>query len=120
MIKNWIISVATAIAMRLLETIPQALWDGFWAVIIESVKQAEEKYGRGLGEQKREQVIGQALEYVMKIRKLNAIQRWALKLFLGRVIDSIIAELNKMAGHNWVNVVDQIKDRLAAKIPFVK
>lgn len=119
--QNIIIAFASKLAMDLLKAGVHGLWEGFWGVVFDAVKQAEKEWiAEGQSEVKKQYVIDKVMIYVNAMKRLNFVQKWAIKTFVARVIDSIIDRLNAELGRSWVDKVEDLKKYLEDKIPYVK
>jgi hypothetical protein len=52
-------------------------------------------------------------------KKLSKVQRWAVMVFMGRVIDAMIKDLNENHGQNWIDKAVDLKKKFADKIPGI-
>lgn len=115
-----ILPTVSAIALRVLESLAQNLWDAIWDLVIISIGEAERKFKDGnYAEVKKQFVIDKAIEFLLKYRKLSKVQLWAVKLFIGKVIDRMIKDLNLNNGKGWVLVVSDLKAYWAGRIPYI-
>lgn len=119
--QSFIIALASKIALDLLKSATHGLWEGFWAVIFDGIKEAELAWkGSGQSEAKKKYVLNQIFQFIDRSTKMNFVQKWAMKTFCSRVIDLIVERLNTQLGQSWVAVVGDIKKYLEDKIPYVK
>lgn len=115
-----ILPTAGAIAMRVLDSLAQNLWDSLWDLLLLSIGDAERKFRDGkYAEVKKQYVIDEAIKFITKYRKLSKIQLWALKTFIGKIVDRIIKDLNENNGKTWVAVVTDLKAYWAGRIPLI-
>lgn len=112
-----IVAIASQIAMGFLKSLAQELWNAFWDVVFDAVRDAEKKWT--VGAVRKNWVIEQIMKYLTTKKKMNGIQKWAMRILLERVVDAIIAQLNQSAGHDWGQKVLDLKAYLASKIPFI-
>lgn len=105
----------------LLKRIANELWDGIWEQIILAVQHAEQKWAEaGRGETKKAEVIATVMAYVNEHAKLNWIQLQFVKLFVSKVVDAIVDELNEKAGKDWGEKVKELERNLAIKLPVIE
>lgn len=114
--RNVIVAIASRIALDLLKAMTQAVWDAFWVVVYDGVEQAEKEWNEsGKGEIRKEMVLRRVMAWLDRNQKLNGIQKWAIKRFLGVVIDRIVDSLNAELGNDWGDKVTDLKNYLASK-----
>jgi hypothetical protein len=112
-------AIAQKIALDLLHAGTHGLWEAFWSVVFESVDLAEKSYIKE-GPAKKEIVLQRILGYLNARKNLSAIQKWAVRMFLNRIVDNMIARLNSEVGNDWVAKVRDLKTFLENKIPYLK
>jgi hypothetical protein len=112
-----ILSIASRIALAFLKQLAQVVWNSFWDLAADAIRQAESKWQTGTV--RKDWVIAQIMAYLDTKRKPNAVQRWAIRKLLERVIAAIIDNLNATVGHDWGETVLDLKAYLAGKIPFI-
>lgn len=111
-----VIAIASRIAMDLLRAMTQAVWDSFWSVVYDGVEQAEREWNEtGKGEIRKEIVLRKVLAWLDKNQRINPVQKWAIRRFLGVVIDRIVDSLNAELGQGWGEKVTDLKSYLASK-----
>ena len=83
---------------------------------LEGIKEAENKMFIDPGRSwflpallKRLCCLNSAMAFIEKHKKLNRLQKWAVKKLLGNVVDKIIEDLNKNKGKKWVTVVQDLE-----------
>ena len=119
--KDAVLSLTLGIARRTMMKVGQYVWDGTWNMIIQGIAEAEglwEESGRG--KEKKKYVIEKAIEYIEKNVRLNFITRRIMVMFVSRVVDAILDQLNEEIGTNWAEQVEDLQAELAGKIPFIK
>jgi len=117
---NLIASIIVKFALAALRSVTHAIWEGIWSTVFDSIKSAEQQWqSSGHGKVKKDWVLDQIMTYIDKLKKFNGIQKWAIKIFIGRAIDTIVEELNNSIGNDWVKSADMIKVLLEKKIPFL-
>jgi hypothetical protein len=116
----------TSIAMRALKSILNSTWKAFWQTILEGIKEAENKMiypvpCRSWSSSfiKKDYVVNSAMAFIEKHKKLNRLQKWAVKKLLGNVVDKIIEDLNKNKGKRWVTVVQDLERELNNKLKII-
>lgn len=108
------------IGWRILQSLSQAIWDGFWSALFWAIQQAEDQWvEKGAGQAKKEWVVDTVMTYMEEEVKLNYITRKAVKIFVSRVIDVILRDLNEALGKDWREQVKSLEQHLAKKIPFI-
>lgn len=112
-----IIAIATKIAVSFLKEFSQSIWDAFWDLVLKAIRDAENRWVTG--EVRKEWVLSEAMKYMDSRRKMNSIQRWAIRNMLERVIAAIVSKLNSNVGHDWGAEILDLKAFLAGKIPFI-
>lgn len=122
--RNFIIAILLPFVKRIMgkfaKTTAQGLWDAFWCHISVSIKEAERQWvENGKGEIKKQQVITKVMGILEERLELNWLRRRIMKVFISKVVDSIISTFNKEIGHGWVNHVDQLRVYLSSKLWFV-
>jgi hypothetical protein len=119
-VNNLISSIIVKFALAALHSVAHAIWEGIWSSVFDSIKSAEQQWqSSGHGKVKKDWVLDQIMTYIDKMKKFNGIQKWAIKIFMGKAIDAIVEELNKSIGQDWVKSADMIKVLLEKKIPFL-
>jgi len=109
-----------AIAKGVLESLAQAVWDSLRTTLIEAVAEVEKKFKNGdYSEKKKDEVIKAVLDYIQKHKKLSKIQVWALRSFIGRVIDKMLDDLNNNYGHSWSKYVGDLFSYWAKRLPLI-
>ena len=113
--------LAIAIGLQILQGLAQSIWDSFWDEIIQAVVFAEEQWkNTGRGKKKKDYVV----QHMMDWLESKGLVKWYKKRFMRRavetIVDRIIEEANKKAGHNWVDHAEELQNYLASKIPFIK
>ena len=113
--------LAIAIGLQILQGLAQSIWDSFWGEIFEAVVYAESEWAKGGGGQTKKLYVVQRM---MDWLESRGLVKWYKRRFMHRavetIVDRIIEEVNKKAGHNWVDHAEELKSFLAAKIPFIK
>jgi hypothetical protein len=111
--------IITMIAMNILSKILNIAYEAFWLTMFEAIQEAEKKLkGAYL---KRDAVVAQMLDFIKKHKKLSFVQEFAVKLFIGRVIDLIILEINSADGEGkaWLNIIKDIEERINKKLDII-
>ena len=109
--------IVTGIAMRALKSILNSMWKAFWQTILEGIKEAENNWYSGFI--KKDYVVSSAMAFIEKHKKLNRLQKWAVKKLLGNIVDKIIEDLNKNKGKRWVTVVQDLERELNNKLKII-
>ena len=121
--KEMVIAVLAQLVRSIFESFAQNLWDGLWEEIFVAVVEAEEKWEEGYGEKKKKFVEEWILNYIDKQLNedegLGWIQTHIIKIFVSRVVDSILDSINKELGHDWLKRAKKAKDDLGNIIPIV-
>ena len=113
--------LAIAIGLQILQGLAQSIWDSFWSEIIQSVVVAEEQWkATGRGETKKLYVVLHMMEWLESKNLVRWYKRRVMRRAVETIVDRIIEEANKKAGHNWVDHAEELKSFLASKIPFIK
>jgi hypothetical protein len=113
-------SMAVAFGLQILRSLAQAAYDALWAIVIDSVDQAERKWiESGKGKVKKEWVLERATEWMESKKLIRWYNAWAVRAVLSAAVDAIIKELNDNIGSAWGQKVSDIRRILAPKIPFV-
>jgi hypothetical protein len=107
----------TSIAMGALKSILNSTWKAFWQTILEGIKEAENNWSSSFI--KKDYVVNSAMAFIEKHKKLNRLQKWAVKKLLGNVVDKIIEDLNKNKGKRWVAVVQDLERELNSKLKII-
>ena len=113
--------LAIAIGLQILQGLAQSIWDSFWCEIIQAVVFAEEQWMISRrGETKKLYVVQRMMDWL----ESRGLVKWYKRRFMRRavetIVDRIIEEANKKAGHNWVDHAEELQNYLASKIPFIK
>lgn len=109
-----------AIAKGVLHSLAQAVWDSLRLTLIEAVSEVEKKFRNGdYSKQKKGQVVKAVIEYIQKHKNLSKVQLWALRVFISRVIDKMIDDLNKNYGHSWGEHVNNMMNYWAKRLPLI-
>lgn len=109
--------LVTGIAMRALKSVLNGMWKAFWQTILEGIAEAEKTWKDGFI--KKEYVVSSVIAFIEKHKKLNRLQKWAVKRLLGNVVDKIIEDLNKNKGKKWVTVVQDLERELNNKLKII-
>ena len=109
--------IVTGIAMRALKSILNSMWKAFWQTILEGIKEAENNWSSSFI--KKDYVVDSAMAFIEKHKKLNRLQKWAVKKLLGNIVDKIIEDLNKNKGKRWVTVVQDLERELNNKLKII-
>ena len=109
--------IVTGIAMRALKSILNSMWKAFWQTILEGIKEAENNWSSSFI--KKDYVVDSAMAFIEKHKKLNRLQKWAVKKLLGNIVDKIIEDLNKNKGKKWVTVVQDLERELNNKLKII-
>jgi hypothetical protein len=109
--------LVTGIAMRALKSVLNGMWKAFWQTILDAIAEAEKTWNDGFV--KKAYVISSIMNFVEKHKRLNGVQRWAVKKLLGNVVDKIIEDLNKNKGKKWVTVVQDLERELNNKLKII-
>lgn len=112
-----LLPIVTGIAMRALKSILNSMWKAFWQTILDGIAEAEKNWNSGFI--KKAYVISSIMIFVEKHKRLNGVQRWAVKKLLGNVVDKIIEDLNKNKGKKWVTVVQDLERELNNKLKII-
>ena len=107
----------TSIAMRALKSVLNGMWKAFWQTILDAIAEAEKYWNAGFI--KKAYVVSSMMTFVEKHKKLNRLQKWAVKKLLGNVVDKIIEDLNKNKGKRWVAVVQDLERELNNKLKII-
>jgi hypothetical protein len=103
-----------------LEKIAQGLWDEIWEQIIVAIQAAEAKWVEaGRGEAKKADVVATVMAFIESRRKLSWLEEWFVRMFVGKAVDAIIAQINEAAGKDWGQKVAELEQQLADKLPVV-
>lgn len=107
------------IAMNALKTVVNIAYASFFKTIEEAIIYAEKEIKGSLD--KKQAVIDKVMEFVKKHKKLNAIQEFTVKLFIGRIVDNLIELANDPEGYgkNWVEVLKEYERILNEKIDYI-
>ena len=115
-VKSIVLAFLFAWAERLLE----AVWEGFWEIVIEGVVIAEERWQESdQGQKKKAFVQEKVMKYAEKHLELNWIYRQALRIFLSRVLDVLIGKINEDLGKDWVEHVERMERELRDLVPYI-
>ena len=113
--------LAIAIGLQILQGLAQSIWDSFWDEIFEAVVYAESEWAKGGGGQTKKLYVVQRM---MDWLECKGLAKWYKRRFMHRavetIVDRIIEEANRKAGHNWVDHAEELQNYLASKIPFIK
>jgi len=117
-----VLAFLAALVQRFLTRVAQELWDQLWAQIFAAVAEAEERWiESGSGAKKKEWAVNAVMSAIEeRISSLGWLQKMILRLFIGEVIDAIIATVNDELGHDWVEKVKQVERDLAARLPVIE
>lgn len=107
----------TSIAMGALKSVLNGMWKAFWQTILEGIKEAENNLSSSFI--KKDYVVNSAMAFIEKHKKLNRLQKWAVKKLLGNIVDKIIEDLNKNKGKKWVTVVQDLERELNNKLKII-
>ena len=72
------------------------MWKAFWQTILDAIAEAEKNWNDGFI--KKEYVISSIMNFVEKHKRLNGVQRWAVKNYLGMLLTKSLKDLNKNKG----------------------
>ena len=112
--------ILMGVAQKLISSLAQNVWDSFWDMVMESIKQAEQVFkDNGRAEVKKQWVIDRATAFLKLNSKTSRFQMWAVKVFLGKVIDNMIDEMNKNEGKCWSKYILDLKKYWADRIPYI-
>lgn len=104
----------------LLKDIADAVWDALWEVLFEGIAEAEKKWDEGeFAEDKKEFVVEQVMEWVEEQEHFGWVRKKFIRMFLGIVIDRIVAELNEKVGEDWAEQAEDVKDDLSEFFEFL-
>ena len=111
--------IVAGIARKILSGILNASYRAFWKEIFEAIEKAEKDFIGG--NIKKDWVLLKILDFIQKKRgkKLNRIQTWAIKKFIGIIINNIIDDLNKKDGKNWAQFAIDLEIRLNEKLKII-
>jgi len=116
-----LLAFLAALAERILQRFVQGLWDALWEEIFRAVTRAEEEWkASGQGQAKKAWVMEQVMKFVDERAKLNWLERLIVQMFVSKAVDALIATVNEELGHNWVEPVRKLKEKLAAELPLVE
>jgi hypothetical protein len=107
----------TSIAMGALKSVLNGMWKAFWQTILDAIAEAEKYWNAGFI--KKAYVISSIISFVEKHKRLNGVQRWAVKRLVGNIVDKIIEDLNKNKGKKWVTVVQDLESELNNKLKII-
>ena len=107
----------TSIATGALKSVLNGMWKAFWQTILDAIAEAENTWKDGFV--KKEYVISSIMNFVEKHKRLNGVQRWAVKRLVGNIVDKIIEDLNKNKGKKWVAVVQDLERELNSKLKII-
>ena len=109
------------LGLQILQGFAQSIWYSFWDEIFEAVVYAESEWVKGGRGKKKQHYVVHRMMYWLESRGLV---KWYKRRFMRRavetIVDRIIEEANKKAGHNWVDHAEELQNYLASKIPFIK
>lgn len=109
-----------ATAKSLLLSLAQNVWDGLWDLVFDSIKEIEIQIkNRDIQADKKKIILDRVESYLSQNKKLSKVQRWAVIVFMGRVIDAMIKDLNENHGQNWIDKAVDLKKKFADKIPGI-
>ncbi len=118
--RDFFLGLLVRFAERTLRRIGNHVWIGAWELKIEGVAEAEKYWEeKGRGEDKKEFVIKKVMGYIEGQKNLNFITRKILEMFVSRMVDAILEQLNEEIGKDWASQVEDLRDKLAGKIPFI-
>jgi len=112
-----LLPIVTMLAMNVLKGVLNVAWESFWLTIFEAIQEAEKNISGSLI--KKDEVIKKVMEFIAKYKKLSLVQTWAVKLFIGKVVDAAIEELNNDHGKKWVDTVKDIEQKINQKINII-
>lgn len=119
--QKFLIVFATQIMIGFFRQLAQVVWNDFWLLVDEAVRDAEKQWrDRGKGLIKEDWVVEKAISFIEKKKKLNWIQRRSVERVLRYVIRKLIDQLNKENSKNWSLYVTSLKDYLAKLIPVIE
>ena len=109
-----------ALVKRILQGVAQNLWDRMWGEVFNFAVEAEVRWKeKGKGAEKKEWLLDQTLEFIETRANLSWTQKQLIRLFVGEIVDSIIDELNERIGKDWGDKIEDLRDELAGRIPFI-
>lgn len=109
-----------ATAKSLLLSLTQNVWDGLWDLVFDSIREVEIQIkNRDVQVDKKKVILDRVEVFLTSQKKLSKVQRWAVMVFMGRVIDAIIKDLNENHGQNWIDKAVDLKKKFADKIPGI-
>jgi hypothetical protein len=109
-----------ATAKSLLLSLAQNVWDGLWDLVFDSIKEIEIQIkNRDVQADKKKIILDRVEVFLTSQKKLSKVQRWAVMVFMGRVIDAMIKDLNENHGQNWIDKAVDLKKKFADKIPGI-
>lgn len=116
MFKKMAISLAVSVGMRLLKSLSTALWNSFWDAIFEGVQWAEKRWiETGRGSTRKEYVVTEIMDFLNRRGLIKWGSGWLIRIFVEKIVDEILDELNKGLGHDWVKKVTEVKLWFEAK-----
>lgn len=107
----------TMIVMGALQTIVNTLYEAFWQTIFDAILEAQKTLSGGII--KKEAVIKKVMDFISTHKKLSFVQVWAVKLFIGKIIDGIIKDIKNNHGENWLDSVKEIEQKINEKTDFI-
>lgn len=116
-----VLALAVSFFQGVLKRAANATWDDLWIKIFEGVGEAEKRWEDHAekGSVKRQEVIDTVLAWLGKKTDLNFFERWVARLLIGNVIDSVIDELNKKLGKDWIKTAKEVESQLADWLPII-
>lgn len=113
-----LVSIVLGIAKKATEIV----WDSFWDAVDRMIVVAEQRWQEaGNGKEKKKFVMDFCLDYLNSRVELNWYQKFAMKLFLGSIIDKVIAEVNEdYEDGGWVKHTRSLKNYLEKYIPLLQ
>lgn len=109
-----------ASAKSLLLSLAQNVWDSLWDLVFDSIAEIEKTVKNdGFQNDKRKIILDRVEVFLSKQKKISKVQKWAVRVFIGKVIDKMIEDLNSKHGTDWIKYVKDLKQYWADKIPGI-
>jgi hypothetical protein len=104
----------------LLNKVLDTFWDALWVTLAESAIDAEATWTEsGSGANKKAAVVSAIMQAVEARGKLNLIQKKLVSLFVNKLVDILLNELNGTIGKDWGAKVMALKEYWSDRLPIV-
>ena len=114
-----IVALLLGFVQAVLKRTANLLWEDLWEKLFAAIAEVEARFKDDAGEQKKQWVMERLEEWLKEKVQLNWVQNLLFKMVIGRLIDAIVAELNRAMGHDWIETARQFERQMAEWLPVI-